>query len=198
MFVDAHLHSVRRKEDGISDSPGHAALKSQVLRLIIELPIHAHLEVSALHGIVGGGDVVEAEESGEEVAAAHEERGPLDPNSEVRVDIQVVADGGVLLTVKLVEYGVVAVGVVLGVVPDVHAHLETQLLFEDKGGVEGAELAGEQRHRDELLRGVLHGQVSVDGEVLRTHGDRNSQLQYLRHLLQLHGLVFAVEEDVPP
>ena len=180
MFVDAHLHSVRRKEDGISDSPGHAALKSQVLRLIIELPIHAHLEVSALHGVVGGGDVVEAEESGEEVAAAHEERGPLDPDSEVRVDIQVVADGGVLLTVKLVEYGVVAVGVVLGVV------------------LEGAELAGEQRHRDELLRGVLHGQVSVDGEVLRTHGDRNSQLQYLRHLLQLHGLVFAVEEDVPP
>jgi len=151
-----------------------------------------------LHGVVGGGDVLEAEQVGEEVAAPDEERGPLHSNGEMCVDIQIVAHENVALGEELVEDGVVAVGVVAGVVEEVDTHLETKTFLEDAGRVEGAELAGEQRHRDGLARGVLQGKLRIEGEVLRAHGRGNLKLYHLRGLWQLLWLEIAVEVDVPP
>ena len=52
--------------------------------LIVEFPVHAHFDVLALHRVAGGGDVAVVDESGDQVAAAHEEGGPLDAQGEMR------------------------------------------------------------------------------------------------------------------
>ena len=107
-----------------------------VIKLIVELPIHPHLEVPALHRVSWCGDVAEAKKSCNEVAAAQEERNPLHAKGEVRVDIQVVAGDDVLLRVKLVQEGVVAVSKVFRVVEEVNTDLEVQPFLEDAGGVD--------------------------------------------------------------
>jgi len=174
----------------------HRLIASSPHRLIVELPVHTHLEVSALHRVTRRGDVAEVEKTGYEIAAAHEEGDSLHSYGQMGVEIEVVASDDVLLCIELMQDRIVAVGVVFCVVEQIHTDLEAQPFLENAGGVERSQFTCKQRNRNCLVGGVLQCELRVQTEIFRADRRIKHQLDYLEGLLQLDGLKIVVKVNI--